>query len=907
MGYILRLTELNGYDTPAWIIREAGIRYISERCAATSHTLLDLSGLATLTGVNPADLESLRYPVYRPANSNFKRLFFNLPVSQYLIRPKHPKVCPCCLLETTYNRRIWEFVLVTACPLHKCLLLDECPNCRKRIAWSRNRVAICGCGFDWRDYNPTMIASTELHVTQQIHWSCQLVNSIDTEPSNSDKSNHLYTVDLQHFTSALLFIASQLADTVYKRRKRMVDTTGKNFARTMRNAEIHSLLCKAWAVFSDWPENYFQFLEWRRLHTPKRRFIFGLNRDFSEYKCALYQQLASEQLDFMRSAFEEYLVTKWDGGHIANMRRISPYIRMNSRYVSRKDAQKFLHIKVEGVDTLIALGKLKAVVRNNGRSRAILIERASLESIKHEFEHSLSLKQAAGILGISSRRVYELIECNLLRPFKGEGIDGRSDWTFRSEEIKCLLAAVIGRLTKGSRVATGDNISFLKALRKLVRVNIGIGQFIQTILDSTIRIVGVSTKPGVASLIFSKSDIKDYITELERIRLGETFSVPEVAKHLGIGVTNTHFLIAKGIVKIRRQAVKGHYDLRISKSAVDLFNSTYVLPAKLARQFDTTSTRLTNLLISHGVNPISGPKVDGGKQYVFRKTDIKQIDLGAIWRASESEQISRLNERKLIDARHAAKILDTDESSVLDLAERGILKLHRHVPSSRHKADGPFFSMFTIEKYKARTVDYSGLVSFTVAAEMLGVSVATLYRYIPKKLLQVALDEGEGRRYSRLKDVERFIEDRNNLRQQYITTAEVASICKVSKNSVNAWVGAGLLKPVSGPRTDGLVHRLYLRSDVEKLYAEREAFKVKRVSEGRSSRFGRLAGPNRQPVRNKVGSRIEQLVKKWTVKPKGQPISGQRIHHQLVKEGYRVGINTIYVCLRELRQQTHAQ
>ena len=93
-----------------------------------------------------------------------------------------------------------------------------------------------------------------------------------------------------------------------------------------------------------------------------------------------------------------------------------------------------------------------------------------------------------------------------------------------------------------------------------------------------------------------------------------------------------------------------------------------------------------------------------------------------------------------------------------------------------------------------------------------------------------------------------------------------------------------------------------MRSDVEKLHAEREAFKAKRVSEGRSSRFGRPAGPNWQPVRNKIGPRIEQMVNKWSIKPNGKPVTGQRVHCQLLKEGYRVGINTIYVCLRELRQ-----
>jgi len=86
---------------------------------------------------------------------------------------------------------------------------------------------------------------------------------------------------------------------------------------------------------------------------------------------------------------------------------------------------------------------------------------------------------------------------------------------------------------------------------------------VQYILGGTIRVVGVNKKPGLSSLVLSRSDIKGYITELDQIKLGETFSVPEVAKCLGIGLANTRFLITKGIIQICRQAVKGHYDLRI--------------------------------------------------------------------------------------------------------------------------------------------------------------------------------------------------------------------------------------------------------------------------------------------------------------------------------------------------------
>jgi hypothetical protein len=70
-----------------------------------------------------------------------------------------------------------------------------------------------------------------------------------------------------------------------------------------------------------------------------------------------------------------------------------------------------------------------------------------------------------------------------------------------------------------------------------------------------------------------------------------------------------------------------HYpDLLIGKDDLDLFNSTYVLSAKVAARPGTISGHLTRLLTTQGIQPISGPKVDGGRQYVFRKSDLDAIN-----------------------------------------------------------------------------------------------------------------------------------------------------------------------------------------------------------------------------------------------------------------------------------------
>jgi hypothetical protein len=126
----------------------------------------------------------------------------------------------------------------------------------------------------------------------------------------------------------------------------------------------------------------------------------------------------------------------------------------------------------------------------------------------------------------------------------------------------------------------------------------------------------------------------------------------------------------------------------------------------------------------------------------------------------------------------------------------------------------------------------------------------------------------------------------------------------VYPTTIHKWTTRGILRPVSGPQIDGAEWNLYLRREVEKLHDERERFKKKRIKAGGTPGFGMPAGPNRQPVRSTVEPRINELVKHWTTRHQGQRISGQRLHLQLLKEGYRVGINTIYVCLRELRQQS---
>jgi hypothetical protein len=68
------------------------------------------------------------------------------------------------------------------------------------------------------------------------------------------------------------------------------------------------------------------------------------------------------------------------------------------------------------------------------------------------------------------------------------------------------------------------------------------------------------------------------------------------------------------------------------------------------------------------------------------------------------------------------------------------------------------------------------------------------------------------------------------------------------------------------------------------------------MSVGGSPRFGSPAGPKRRPVIDTIASRVGELIS--SAKAQGIRMSGNAIHCQLLEEGYNVGINSVYVCLR---------
>lgn len=141
MGFALRLTELNGYPSTAYVLAGIGKEWYLPKVGR-----LDAAGLATLAEVGQSDIDRLTHrPADRPRA--YVRVYgSDLPC--YEVNLRHPKVCPACLAEGRPCEAFWDLAQAVVCPVHLVHLVSECPGCGESLLWTRPKLRQCKCGFD---------------------------------------------------------------------------------------------------------------------------------------------------------------------------------------------------------------------------------------------------------------------------------------------------------------------------------------------------------------------------------------------------------------------------------------------------------------------------------------------------------------------------------------------------------------------------------------------------------------------------------------------------------------------------------------------------------------------------------------------------------------------------------------
>lgn len=247
LGYISRLAEYNSYLTAYLVINHITKKMQKSRYAwrmILDNPYESASELADLTGNDVSDF----LPKIQSVVNKNHYIFFNSSVWSYAINSYFPQYCPMCLKEKHYYRAIWDLIVYTACPIHKCLLINKCMQCGSNQKLFRNKTSECKCGFDFRDAEVTKIPENKIRIETHILKQLELAGiNLD-----SQKNILLDNFSFPECVNALCFFTKRIS---------VLKGYSKSIKRLSSDGLMHSLVNEALKIFDDFPLNYNIWLE----------------------------------------------------------------------------------------------------------------------------------------------------------------------------------------------------------------------------------------------------------------------------------------------------------------------------------------------------------------------------------------------------------------------------------------------------------------------------------------------------------------------------------------------------------------------------------------------------------------------------------------------------------------------
>lgn len=347
-----------------------------------------LKRFAQVTGTSESELLSLLYlPTPTSPHSSYPTEFnfYGAFLNRSIIRPHWLKVCPKCLAERGYCLRVWDCSLVTACPVHSCMLIDMCPRCESHVRCIRNSLSVCSCGCDWRETTPELVTEEETTLPRQVYQLCGLLQGQTVRAEKSPK-NPLYTLDLRDLAIVITFIAGLYGDISWA-------TGSPSKSIKWLNKDLHNLYARTFSVFENWPNNFYRFLSEQSAgegkHIPHNgKLDTALKREFSSFYEGLYKRMPESRYDFLRNGFVEFLAARLNPNSAYSFR--ARFDSADQKYISVSEARRILRVNHQSLVELIKAGEIEYIIRHENEGLLYLVNLSDIKKIESSFTQTLS-------------------------------------------------------------------------------------------------------------------------------------------------------------------------------------------------------------------------------------------------------------------------------------------------------------------------------------------------------------------------------------------------------------------------------------------------------------------------------------------------------------------------------------
>ncbi len=604
-GYVLRVSQANGYESPWQIFRYAGLQQNK-----LLKTTTPAAPLARVVGHPIEALQKLAWP--RCANGEAgNREDTEMPHMRRHLDITTPKICPKCIAENGFIEAAWDLKIMLGCPIHGVSLVTHCPGCSKPLTWFRPGMAVCRCGTN-------LPADTH----QALQPRSRTLLSIVRNALYGDSSLLADAMGMPQSEMAGLHFIDLLA--LLQRLRLFVTKRNVSSASISMMPYTFDELDAIAGAFENWPHGFHEML---RGVAPDAAGIAGalsvrlrFQRIYSNLLRQNFFDLGS--LVFLKKAFVEFGISQGNGVYVdSRIRKRVGIDDMQVRVLNAQAVAKRFGIDPRTIQALIDSGLAREISAQtvSGQTRtAYEIDDAVL---KKDIQGGMGVRKAAAMLsvpvsvlaGLRKLGVYEV------RHF------ARHIRSYHQKDVERIQTKIVSQIPRISVGDGPDRVSLGKAFYMKFRSKTGKARLVEAIVKGTITPIGrIGDK--IPDIVICRTDLTSFLrTEAETMEKPIPGSWAAKLLHCEVGAVGA--LIRSGHLKgiYRKQYI------RVQRDSLDQFANIYVSCAWVERTYGLTSRMTLNICREHGIELLWVAHGNAGQRQPFvERARLNLFDAGAI-------------------------------------------------------------------------------------------------------------------------------------------------------------------------------------------------------------------------------------------------------------------------------------
>ncbi|MGC6583735.1 TniQ family protein [Paenibacillus sp. Dod16] len=555
-GYLVRLAEENK-AIPHQIITMLGVKKINKDILKIRNEIFDFSNLSVLAQQSVEKLNEMTFVKHTEHTLSKNEID---GVFKFGFMNKSSQVCPLCLKDHAYQKKVWEIALYKVCHIHHCLLIDHCPYCNLSIKPFRNCINKCDCGFDYSTFQPNISYKSKM--------SLLLYEKLDNTKVFS-KENYLTQYSLFQIISITNFFVLQIM-------RYFLHQSHMDIQMNRSKLKLDFLIESVYVLFEDWPKNFNKFIDLIRV-----RNISFSNRDNSvTYGRLLFsfrKKFKDTNATQIYTQFIKYVCDYWVTGY-------------NYRFMIPDKTSLYMEAKIELL-----------------REELMNIERGSLRKVIINTSKETA-SEVGKILSISKEQITQIIKIN--HSIYKLPINFAS-----SSEVELAMNTLIKQVNNDTRIKPGENIDFQCGIRISSKYGINLADFVLKIFSGSIMPTNYEPiKSGLNKFYFNKFQLEELYKE-------GFLDVTDVSKSLNVHRNELLFWTSKKFLTYQKRTPTNGY--LFNHSDIENFQKKFIIFKNLINLNKERKKGIVLLRELSKVNiyPISGPKVDGGNGYLFNYSE----------------------------------------------------------------------------------------------------------------------------------------------------------------------------------------------------------------------------------------------------------------------------------------------